>query len=123
MEEDEGHDMEQQDYEEDDKPLSPPFNLPFRPTRLHVQRSSICSRAYFVVVMVFFHVYILNVIGLLLYVHYNNGSEDLVRDRSASAPASEDRAPLASLAAAAGELHGEDFGHTFSLSRLEGIRV
>lgn len=127
MEDDEGHDMEQQDYEDDDKLLLPPLNslnLPFRPNRLHVQRSSICSRAYFVVVMVFFHVYILNVIGLLLYVHYNNGSEDLVRgDGSTSTPVSEDTTPLADLAPAARDLHVEDFGHSFSLPRIEGIRV
>lgn len=124
MEFDEEHDMEQQDYEDDDKPLSQPLNLPFRTTRLHVQRSSICSRAYFVVVMVFFHVYILNVIGLLLYVHYNNGSEDLVRgDRSTSTLVNEDRNPLANLAPATGDLHVEDFGHSFSLPRIEGIRV
>uniref|UniRef100_A0A674N8L2 Prolyl 4-hydroxylase, transmembrane a n=1 Tax=Takifugu rubripes TaxID=31033 RepID=A0A674N8L2_TAKRU len=105
MEDDEEHDMEEQDYEDDDKPLFSPLNPPFRPTRLHVQRSSICSRAYFVVVMVFFHVYILNVIGLLLYVHYNNGSEDLVRgDGRSSTPVSEERTPLASLAPAARDL-------------------
>lgn len=124
MEDDEGHDMEPQDYEDDDKPLSRPLNLPFRPNRLHVQRSSICSRAYFVVVMVFFHVYILNVIGLLLYVHYNNGSEDLVRGGgSASTPVSEDTTPLADLAPAARDLRVQDFGHSFSLPRIEGIRV
>lgn len=124
MEDDEEHDMEQQDYEDDDKPLLPPLNLPFRPNRLHVQRSSICSRAYFVVVMVFFHVYILNVIGLLLYVHYNNGSEDLVRgDGRTSTPVREDTTPLADLAPAARDLHVEDFGHSFSLPRIEGIRV
>lgn len=124
MENDEGHGMEQEDYEDDDKLLLPPLNLPFRPNRLHVQRSSICSRAYFVVVMVFFHVYILNVIGLLLYVHYNNGSDDLVRgDGSTLTPVNEDRTPLADLAPAARDLHVEDFGHSFSLPRIEGIRV
>lgn len=124
MEYDEGHDMEQQDYEDDDNLLSPPLHLPFRPTRLHVQRSSICSRAYFVVVMVFFHVYILNVIGLLLYVHYNNGSEDVGGgDGSTSSPVDEDRTPLAGLAPTARDLDVEDFGHSFSLPRIEGIRV
>ncbi|XP_077460106.1 transmembrane prolyl 4-hydroxylase [Stigmatopora argus] len=38
--------------------------------------TSVCSRSYFVVVMVFFHVYIINVIALLLYVHYSSGQED-----------------------------------------------
>ncbi|XP_036386494.1 transmembrane prolyl 4-hydroxylase [Megalops cyprinoides] len=44
-----------------------------RPDRVPLQKSSVCSRSYFMVVMVFFHVYIINVIALLLYVHYNNG--------------------------------------------------
>ncbi|XP_028826254.1 transmembrane prolyl 4-hydroxylase isoform X2 [Denticeps clupeoides] len=43
--------------------------------RVPLQKSNVCSRSYFIVVMVFFHVYIINVIALLLYVHYNNGSE------------------------------------------------
>uniref|UniRef100_A0A3Q2D2U9 Prolyl 4-hydroxylase, transmembrane a n=1 Tax=Cyprinodon variegatus TaxID=28743 RepID=A0A3Q2D2U9_CYPVA len=60
-----------------EKPFSPPC-----------KKSNVCSRAYFVVVMVFFHVYILNIIALLLYVHYNN-----------------------------------DYSQSFSLHRLEGIRV
>uniref|UniRef100_H3CKW0 Prolyl 4-hydroxylase, transmembrane a n=1 Tax=Tetraodon nigroviridis TaxID=99883 RepID=H3CKW0_TETNG len=67
----------------------------------------ICSRAYFVVVMVFFHVYILNVIGLLLYVHYNNGSEDLERLGPGQRGQSPSGQPRCSR----------------SLSRLEGIRV
>uniref|UniRef100_A0A3B5LI32 Prolyl 4-hydroxylase, transmembrane a n=1 Tax=Xiphophorus couchianus TaxID=32473 RepID=A0A3B5LI32_9TELE len=65
--------------------------------------SNVCSRAYFVVVMVFFHVYILNVIALLLYVHYNNGPGDLVSGDGAS-PAAE-------------------YSQSFSLHRMEGIRV
>lgn len=44
--------------------------------RVNVQKGNVCSRAYFVVVMVFFHLYIINVIALLLYVHYNTGNED-----------------------------------------------
>lgn len=107
-----------------DYPLSPPFNLPYRPTRLHIQRSSICSRAYFVVVMVFFHVYILNVIGLLLYVHYNNGPEDLViGEGTSSASVSDSRTPLAHPVPASGDLHVEDYSKSFSLPRMEGIRV
>uniref|UniRef100_A0A3Q3WQ22 Fe2OG dioxygenase domain-containing protein n=1 Tax=Mola mola TaxID=94237 RepID=A0A3Q3WQ22_MOLML len=107
-----------------DNPLSPPFNLPYRPTRLHIQRSSICSRAYFVVVMVFFHVYILNVIGLLLYVHYNNGPEDLViGEGTSSASVSDSRTPLAHPVPASGDLHVEDYSKSFSLPRMEGIRV
>lgn len=114
--------MEEEEYE--DKPLASPYNPPYRPTRLHVQRSSICSRAYFVVVMVFFHVYILNVIGLLLYVHYNNGPEDLVsRDGSATASVSVSGPPLPHPATASRELHVEDYSQSFTLPRIEGIRV
>ncbi|KAK6482312.1 transmembrane prolyl 4-hydroxylase-like [Huso huso] len=44
--------------------------------RVSLQKSNVCSRSYFVLVMVFVHVYIINVIALLLYVHYNNGPGD-----------------------------------------------
>ncbi len=118
--------MEQEEYEDGDKPLASLYNPPFRPnvTRLHVQRSSVCSRAYFVVVMVFFHVYILNVIGLLLYVHYNNGPGDLVSgDGATSASVGESGAPLPHPAPASRELHVEDYSQSFSLPRIEGIRV
>lgn len=123
MEDIHGHFDLQEEYRDDDQPLSSPYNPPYGPTRLHVQRSNICSRAYFVVVMVFFHVYILNVIGLLLYVHYNNGPEDLIGDRSTSTSVSSSRTPLPNLAPASRELHVEDFSQSFSLPRIEGIRV
>ncbi|KAG5838530.1 hypothetical protein ANANG_G00224630 [Anguilla anguilla] len=55
-------------------PTLPP--LP-RQDRVLLHKSSVCSRTYFVVVMVFFHVYIINVIALLLYVYYNNGPGEL----------------------------------------------
>uniref|UniRef100_A0A1A8DDQ5 Prolyl 4-hydroxylase, transmembrane (Endoplasmic reticulum) n=1 Tax=Nothobranchius kadleci TaxID=1051664 RepID=A0A1A8DDQ5_NOTKA len=101
-----------------------PFNVPFRSTRLHIQRSNVCSRAYFVVVMVFFHVYILNVIGLLLYVHYNNGPGDLVRgDGESSATVSGSRSSLPQAAPSTRELRVEDYSQSFSLHRMEGIRV
>ncbi|KAG7472286.1 hypothetical protein MATL_G00107340 [Megalops atlanticus] len=48
-----------------------------RQARVHLQKGSVCSRTYFVVVMVFFHVYIINVIALLLYVHYNTGPGEI----------------------------------------------
>lgn len=51
-------------------PLRPPCE------RLPCNKSSVCSRSYFVVVMVFFHVYIINVIALLFYVHYSSGQDD-----------------------------------------------
>lgn len=107
-----------------DESSSSPFKPPFRSTRLHVQRSNVCSRAYFVVVMVFFHVYILNVIALLLYVHYNNGPGDLVRGdggSSASVSDSENRIPHPDPPAR--ELHVEEYSESFSLPRIEGIRV
>lgn len=124
MEDAQEHIMEREEYDDGDKPLSSPFNPPFRPTRLHIQRSSICSRAYFVVVMVFFHVYILNVIGLLLYVHYNNGPGDLVSgDGATSASVSDSGTPLPHPAPASRELHVKDYSQSFSLPRIEGIRV
>ncbi|XP_042348408.1 transmembrane prolyl 4-hydroxylase-like [Plectropomus leopardus] len=110
--------MEQEGYDGSDKPPSS-LKAPFRSTRLHIQRSSVCSRAYFVVVMVFFHVYILNVIGLLLYVHYNNGPGD----GATPASVSEGGPPLPQPAPDSRELHVEDYSQSFSLPRIEGIRV
>ncbi|XP_052396448.1 transmembrane prolyl 4-hydroxylase [Carassius gibelio] len=96
----------------------PPARAPGGRERLHIQKSSVCSRAYFVVVMAFFHLYIINIIALLLYVHYNTGSgeQDVPLESSASAPrpmpeqqspSSAERSP----------------GLSFQLPRLEGIRV
>lgn len=119
--------MKEEESDDGDRPLSSPYNSPFRSTRLHIQRSNVCSRAYFVVVMVFFHVYILNVIALLLYVHYNNGPGDLVNGdaaaASASASVSEGGSPMPHPAPAPRELHVEDYSQSFSLPRIEGIRV
>lgn len=116
--------MEQEEYSDSDKPSSLPYNSPFRSTRMHIQRSNVCSRAYFVVVMVFFHVYILNVIALLLYVHYNNGPGDLVnREGASSTSVSDSDGSLPHPAQSPGETHVEDYSQSFSLSRLEGIRV
>ncbi|XP_061553567.1 transmembrane prolyl 4-hydroxylase-like isoform X3 [Phycodurus eques] len=96
-----------------------------RSTRLPVQRSSICSRAYFVVVMVFFHVYILNVIALLLYVHYNNGHGDIVSDERHSSPSvGEGESPaLHPTAPPVRDPRKEEQSHRFRLPRIEGIRV
>lgn len=126
--------QEQEEFESDDKP--PSFLPPFRPpTRLHIQRSSICSRAYFVVVMVFFHLYILNVIGLLLYVHYYNVSPDVmsgervasVADSGSESPEPPPAPPPASslhpAPAASGEPRVMEQSHSFTLHRFEGIRV
>ncbi|CAM9283659.1 unnamed protein product [Lampetra planeri] len=101
-----------------------PFNVRFRSNRLQIQRSSVCSRAYFVVVMVFFHVYILNVIALLLYVHYNNGTGELVGgERVASTQADDGGGSLPYPAPPSREPHVEDRSQSFILPRIEGIRV
>ncbi|XP_026187673.1 transmembrane prolyl 4-hydroxylase-like [Mastacembelus armatus] len=116
--------MEQEETKDSDEPSLSPYNSPFRSTRLHIQRSNVCSRAYFVVVMVFFHVYILNVIALLLYVHYNNGPGDLgSRDGAAVASVGESRGPLPPPAPGPRDLPVEDHSPSFSLPRIEGIRV
>lgn len=114
---------EPDEFQDGHKPSASPYNSPFRSTRLHIQRSNVCSRAYFVVVMVFFHVYILNVIALLLYVHYNNGPGDLVsRDGPSSVSPGESGASLPPPAAPTSR-GDEDYSSSFSLPRLEGIRV
>ncbi len=76
----------QENVEEDDTAASapsspPPRSLPRQRQRGSLQKSSVCSRSYFMVVMVFFHVYIINVIAILLYVHYNNGSNAITENR------------------------------------------
>lgn len=95
--------------------------LPLRPPcdRLPCHKTSVCSRSYFVVVMVFFHVYIINVIALLFYVHYSSGQEDA--SPSGDAPSgggqhqrSEARRPQPSK---------PDLVRDVSLTRIEGIRV
>ncbi|XP_036448096.1 transmembrane prolyl 4-hydroxylase isoform X3 [Colossoma macropomum] len=104
-----------------------PFQSPSPPPSardcLRLQRSSVCSRAYFVVVMVFFHLYIINIIALLLYVHYNTGSGDDSKNEHNLA----DRSSSVTLAPpASSELHTASSGSSgpiFHLPRLEGIRV
>uniref|UniRef100_A0A3B5LEY7 Prolyl 4-hydroxylase, transmembrane b n=1 Tax=Xiphophorus couchianus TaxID=32473 RepID=A0A3B5LEY7_9TELE len=105
---------------EDASPSGSP-TLQLRPPcdRLPCHKSSVCSRSYFVVVMVFFHVYIINVIALLFYVHYSSGQEDA--SSSSDAPSgggqpqrSEARRPSPSK---------PDFVRDVSLTRIEGIRV
>ncbi|KAI9530629.1 hypothetical protein NQZ68_000119 [Dissostichus eleginoides] len=110
------------DCGDEDQPSVP--KAKFRSSRMNIQRSSVCSRAYFVVVMVFFHVYILNVIGLLLYVHYNNGPGELVSgDGAPSASVSDRGAALPHPDPAASDLHVEDYSQSVGLPRIEGIRV
>nr|XP_005992627.1 PREDICTED: transmembrane prolyl 4-hydroxylase [Latimeria chalumnae] len=89
--------------------------LAARDRRPALQKSSICSRSYFAVVMVFVHVYILNVIALLLYVHYSNDSPNPQQEGPA---ASRDPQPPPS---------PRDPRHQslpyLHLPRLEGIKV
>lgn len=83
--------------------------------RLSCHKSSVCSRSYFVVVMVFFHVYIINVIALLFYVHYSSGQVDANRGREA---------PSSNHQHQSGTTPSKpEFLRDISLTRIEGIRV
>lgn len=86
--------------------------------RVSAHKSSVCSRSYFVVVMVFFHVYIINVIGLLFYVHYSSGSGQEDAARSRDAPSSNHQRPESRRPPSKAE-----FLREVSLTRIEGIRV
>lgn len=116
--------MEPQDnIEEDDPaasaPSSPlPRSLPRQ--RVSLQKSSVCSRSYFMVVMVFFHVYIINVIALLLYVHYNNGSNAITANRDFT---SRDNSPKVTGASNPETPADSGFPRNTYLPRIEGIRV
>ncbi|TRY55010.1 hypothetical protein DNTS_020751, partial [Danionella cerebrum] len=88
--------------------------------RVSLQKSSVCSRSYFMVVMVFFHVYIINVIALLLYVHYNNSSSTI--------PANQDFTSRDHSHKVSGASDGHSgpadsgFSRNVNLPRIEGIR-
>ncbi|XP_056129220.1 transmembrane prolyl 4-hydroxylase-like isoform X2 [Lampris incognitus] len=105
-------------------PYMPPYRcaLPGR-DRLHTQKSNVCSRAYFVVVMVFFHVYILNVIALLLYVHYNNGPVGVGGDDGASPASVSQGGGALPPPPPSRDLDMDDYRQSFTLPRIEGIRV
>ncbi|KAJ0023226.1 hypothetical protein NQD34_003125 [Periophthalmus magnuspinnatus] len=91
--------------------------LPLNPqTERLCNKTSICSRSYFVVVMVFFHVYIINVIALLFYVHYSSGQEDDSQSRDTH---DTDHSRINSRDAPSKVEYQRDF----SLPRIEGIRV
>lgn len=91
--------------------------LPLNPqTERLCNKSSICSRSYFVLVMVFFHVYLINVIALLFYVHYSNGQDDDSLSRDAT---DNDHSHINSRGASSKVEYKRDF----SLPRIEGIRV
>ncbi|XP_077429992.1 transmembrane prolyl 4-hydroxylase [Vanacampus margaritifer] len=86
--------------------------------RLPGPKTSVCSRSYFVVVMVFFHVYIINVIVLLLYVHYSSGQEDARPAPARDAPGSDKQNPQPPRQPSKAPLPRDIF-----LPRIEGIRV
>ncbi|XP_076870628.1 transmembrane prolyl 4-hydroxylase [Brachyhypopomus gauderio] len=99
-----------------DAPL--PTSPPLLRERIPVQKSNVCSRSYFMVVMVFFHVYIFNVIALLLYVHYNNASNAVGSDLDFTGSSHK----------IAEQLNTEpppdtSFTRNIYLPRIEGIRV
>lgn len=75
------------------------------PVRPLCKPRGICSRAYFLVLMVFVHLYLGNVLALLLFVHYSNGDES-------SEPGPQRRASSPGPAPTLGPL-----------TRLEGIKV
>ncbi|CAK6973800.1 transmembrane prolyl 4-hydroxylase [Scomber scombrus] len=108
----------QENTDTEDTTASGSATLPLRPPcdRLSCHKSSVCSRSYFVVVMVFFHVYIFNVIGLLFYVHYSSGQDD--NTRSHDAPSGDQQRPEAQRPPSKAE-----FLRDVSLTRIEGIRV
>lgn len=105
--------------EEDAARRSRSATLPLRPPceRLSCHKSSVCSRSYFVVVMVFFHVYIINVIALLFYVHYSSGQEDASRSRDEAPSSGHQRAESRR------QPSKPEFLREVSLTRIEGIRV
>ncbi|KAG5274978.1 hypothetical protein AALO_G00142240 [Alosa alosa] len=105
--------MEAHESVEEEPEGSPPILRPVSRERVPLQKSSVCSRSYFMVVMVFFHVYIINVIALLFYVHYNNGSSRKEFSSSTQHKHNDFDRP---------ESH-EKFARTMHLPRIEGIRV
>lgn len=91
--------------EPDDGPL-----LPGPP----VGRRAVCSRPYFVVLMVFAHLYVINVLGLLLFVHISSddGGEP---EPTKETPGPVQEAPL--LPVSSGNLDPQ------ALPRLQGIKA
>ncbi|XP_051996429.1 transmembrane prolyl 4-hydroxylase [Xyrauchen texanus] len=109
----------QENIEQNDTASSPqPKSLPRQ--RVSLQKSSVCSRSYFMVVMIFFHVYIINVIALLLFVHYNNGSNTSTSNRDFRSRGSSHK-----ITGSPDLQTPADFGfpRNMYLPRIEGIRV
>eukprot|EP00063_Salmo_salar_P013347 XP_013988182.1 PREDICTED: transmembrane prolyl 4-hydroxylase-like [Salmo salar] len=109
------------DSDEHDEAVPLPTLPPMPRERVPLQKSNVCSRSYFMVVMVFFHVYIINVIALLLYVHYNNSPGDVLaspnRDE-ASGGSNHHKPPEFNQ-----QQTDSGFQQDMYLPRLEGIRV
>lgn len=75
------------------------------PVRPLCKPRGICSRAYFLVLMVFVHLYLGNVLALLLFVHYSN-----VDERTDTGPQRREHSP-------------QPVPTLGPLTRLEGIKV
>ncbi|XP_053152833.1 transmembrane prolyl 4-hydroxylase isoform X2 [Hemicordylus capensis] len=78
-----------------------------------IGRRGVCSRPYFVVVMVFAHLYVFNVLGLLLFVHISADDGDPEPGKDFPSPAQDP--PALSFAP-------RDF-NSYALPRLEAIKV
>lgn len=76
-----------------------------------IGRRAVCSRPYFMVLMVFAHLYVFSVLGLLLFVHISadDGDPDPTKDSPSPAQGAPASAPAGSSA--------------YALPRLEGIKA
>lgn len=92
--------------EPDDGPL-----LPGPP----VGRRAVCSRPYFVVLMVFAHLYVINVLGLLLFVHISSDDGGEPEPRKDAPGPVQDAPPV--LPVSSGNLYPQ------ALPRLQGIKA
>ncbi|XP_072507776.1 transmembrane prolyl 4-hydroxylase isoform X2 [Notamacropus eugenii] len=90
-------------------PLAPPGLAGGKPR-------GICSRSYFLVLMVFVHLYLGNVLALLFFVHYSNGDSSGPGPGAASEPGPAPPAPAPAPPPAPAPLGAP-------LVRLEGIKV
>ncbi|XP_055768695.1 transmembrane prolyl 4-hydroxylase [Salvelinus fontinalis] len=109
------------DSDEHDEAVPLPTLPPMPRERVTLQKSNVCSRSYFMVVMVFFHVYIINVIALLLYVHYNNSPGEVLAtpNRDEASGGSNHHKPPEFKQQQSDSFFQQDM----YLPRLEGIRV
>ncbi|CAL8335490.1 unnamed protein product [Merluccius merluccius] len=85
--------------------------------RVCSQKTNICSRSYFMFVLVFFHMYIINGIAQL-YVNYNNGEEDPDTASHQETPSS-DHQPLDSQDPES----KPDIVRDIFLPRIDGVKV